>query len=77
MMEPGRMAVENANHALCGSRQPRQDLIDSSKINCLSETGKIVKNSRLRPNHYSALMTLSRGRLSLARVASQKRHIRS
>jgi hypothetical protein len=50
-MEPGRIAVENANHALSGSRQPHQELIDSSKINCLSETSKIVKNSRLRPNH--------------------------
>jgi hypothetical protein len=50
-MDPGQIAVGNANHALSGSRQPREDLIDSSKINCLSEVGEIVKKSRPCPNH--------------------------
>jgi hypothetical protein len=65
-MDPGRMAIGEANHALPRCWQTRQNLIDSSKINCLSEQGKILKITARRANHQSTLLILRPSRLPVA-----------
>jgi hypothetical protein len=60
------MAIGEANHARPRCWQTRQNLIDSSKINCLSEQGEILKITARRANHQSTLLILRPSRLPVA-----------
>jgi hypothetical protein len=50
LMEPGRMAVANANHALSGSRQPAKTLLIQAKSIAYQKQARSCKMP-LRPIH--------------------------